>query len=63
MASRRLLLVEDSSTMRRMLSKMLADAGYAVETANDGLQGLAKARMDPQPELILSDYEMPESNT
>jgi phosphoserine phosphatase RsbU/P len=60
MASRRLLLVEDSSTMRRMLSSMLADAGYAVETANDGLQGLAKARMDPRPELILSDYEMPE---
>jgi sigma-B regulation protein RsbU (phosphoserine phosphatase) len=60
MASRRLLLVEDSSTMRRMLSSMLADAGYAVETANDGLQGLAKARMDPRPELILTDYEMPE---
>ena len=60
MASRRLLLVEDSSTMRRMLSSMLAEAGYAVETANDGLQGLAKARMDPRPELILSDYEMPE---
>ena len=60
MASRRLLLVEDSSTMRRMLSSMLAEAGYAVETANDGLQGLAKARMDPRPELILTDYEMPE---
>ena len=60
MASRRLLLVEDSSTMRRMLSSMLAESGYAVETANDGLQGLAKARMDPRPELILTDYEMPE---
>ncbi len=60
MASRRLLLVEDSSTMRRMLSTMLKDEGYEVETANDGLQGLAKARLDPRPELILSDYEMPE---
>ncbi len=60
MAARRLLLVEDSSTMRRMLASMLADAEYAVETANDGLQGLAKARMDPRPELILTDYEMPE---
>ena len=60
MASRRLLLVEDSSTMRRMLSSMLTEAGYTVETANDGLQGLAKARMEPMPELILSDYEMPE---
>jgi phosphoserine phosphatase RsbU/P len=60
MASRRLLLVEDSSTMRRLLSMKLAEAGYLVDTANDGLQGLAKARMDPRPELILSDYEMPE---
>ena len=60
MASRRLLLVEDSSTMRRILSANLSDKGYAVETANDGLQGLAKARLDPRPELILTDYEMPE---
>ncbi len=60
MASRRLLLVEDSSTMRRMLSTMLSEEGFEVETANDGLQGLAKARLEPRPELILSDYEMPE---
>ena len=46
--------------MRRIISSMLKDAGYEVETANDGLQGLAKARLDPRPELILSDYEMPE---
>jgi sigma-B regulation protein RsbU (phosphoserine phosphatase) len=60
MASRRLLLVEDSSTMRRMLATMLKEEGFAVETANDGLQGLAKARLEPRPELILTDYEMPE---
>jgi phosphoserine phosphatase RsbU/P len=60
MVPRRLLLVEDSSTMRRMLSMKLTEAGYEVETANDGLQGLAKARLDPRPELILTDYEMPE---
>jgi phosphoserine phosphatase RsbU/P len=60
MASRRILLVEDSSTMRRMLSTMLREDGFEVETANDGLQGLAKARLEPRPELILTDYEMPE---
>ncbi len=60
MASRRLLLVEDSNLMRRMLSMRLEEAGFAVETAADGLQGLAKARMEPLPELILTDYEMPE---
>ncbi len=60
MSSRRLLLVEDSSTMRRMISTLLADEGYEVRTAVDGVDGLAKAREEPQPELILSDYEMPE---
>ena len=43
MASRRILLVEDSSTMRRMLSMKLVEEGYEVSTANDGVQGLAKA--------------------
>jgi sigma-B regulation protein RsbU (phosphoserine phosphatase) len=66
MAARRLLLVEDSSTMRRMLSTMLMEERkdgqkcFEVETANDGTQGLAKARTEPRPDLILTDYEMPE---
>ena len=60
MASRRILLVEDSSTMRRMLSMKLQDEGYEITTANDGQEGLAKAREEPHPDLILTDYEMPE---
>jgi sigma-B regulation protein RsbU (phosphoserine phosphatase) len=60
MAARRLLLVEDSSTMRRMISTLLGDEGYDVRTAVDGNDGLAKAREEPRPELILSDFEMPE---
>ncbi|MHB1558013.1 MAG: PP2C family protein-serine/threonine phosphatase [Isosphaeraceae bacterium] len=60
MASRRILLVEDSSTMRRMLSMKLQDEGYEVFTANDGQQGLARAAEEPRPDLILTDYEMPE---
>jgi phosphoserine phosphatase RsbU/P len=60
MASRRLLLVEDSSTMRRMLSTLIAEEGYDVKTAVDGVDGLAKAREEPRPEIILTDFEMPE---
>ena len=60
MASRRVLLVEDSSTMRRMLSMKLQEEGYEITTANDGVQGLAKAGEQPVPDLILTDYEMPE---
>jgi sigma-B regulation protein RsbU (phosphoserine phosphatase) len=57
--ARRLLLVDDSSTMRRMIGALLLGEGYEVSAAVDGQDGLAKAR-ELIPELILSDYEMPE---
>jgi sigma-B regulation protein RsbU (phosphoserine phosphatase) len=60
MSARRILLVDDSSTMRRMLSSLLTEKSYEVKTAVDGNDGLAKASEDPRPELILTDYEMPE---
>jgi phosphoserine phosphatase RsbU/P len=57
--ARRLLLVDDSSTMRRMIGALLLGEGYEVSAAVDGQDGLVKAR-ELIPELILSDYEMPE---
>ena len=60
MAARRVLLVDDSSTMRRMISSLLVDQGYEVKTAVDGNDGLVKAHEQPHPELILTDFEMPE---
>lgn len=57
--ARRLLLVEDSTTMRRMIGALLEEEGYEVATAVDGRDGLEKARASV-PELILTDYEMPE---
>jgi phosphoserine phosphatase RsbU/P len=57
--ARRLLLVEDSATMRRMIAAMLQDEGYEVAMAVDGREGLKAAKEAP-PELILTDYEMPE---
>src|SRR5436190_6443638 len=60
MASRRLLLVEDSSTMRRMLSTLLQEEGYEVSIAKDGKEGLEKVREAPRVDVIVTDYEMPE---
>jgi sigma-B regulation protein RsbU (phosphoserine phosphatase) len=57
--ARRLLLVDDSSTMRRMIGALLEGEGYHVSIAVDGRDGVAKAR-ELTPELILTDYEMPE---
>lgn len=61
MSARRLLLIEDSSTMRRMISTFLKDEGYEVDTAVDGLDGLEKMRAK-RPDLVLTDFEMPELN-
>ncbi len=57
--ARRLLLVDDSSTMRRMIATWLQQEGYEVSTASDGREGLEKAR-EVEPELIVTDFEMPE---
>ncbi len=43
-----------------MISSLLGDEGYEVKTAVDGNDGFAKAREAPRPDLILSDFEMPD---
>jgi serine phosphatase RsbU (regulator of sigma subunit) len=57
--ARRLLLVDDSSTMRRMIAAWLQQEGYEVATAGNGVEGLEKAR-EVTPEMIVTDFEMPE---
>jgi two-component system chemotaxis sensor kinase CheA len=57
-ASKRLLVVEDSITSRLLLKHILEGAGYQVETAVDGLDGLAKMRQG-RFDGVISDIEMP----
>lgn len=54
----RLLLVEDSPANRMVAQAMLAKAGYAVETAENGAEAVARAR-DEDWNLILMDLQMP----
>lgn len=57
-AQGRVLLVEDDVYLRMVLSAVLAEAGYSVCTAADGL--LALAEIDKHaPDVILSDLNMP----
>jgi len=58
----RLLVVDDSATMLMSLKSSLEIAGYAVETAPDGVQALAKAKAGPKPDLIITDINMPNMN-
>ncbi len=52
------LVVDDEADVRRYLEEALTDAGFRVETAEDGLQALEKVRRNP-PDLISLDLVMP----
>jgi CheY-like chemotaxis protein len=52
------LVVDDSDELRAFVAVLLEDAGYHVEQAADGIEGLEKARQH-RPDLILLDVVMP----
>lgn len=58
MSDKRILVVDDSPTVRRLLNGELSKRGYAVLSADDGQQGLATAIAE-SPDLIISDINMP----
>jgi two-component system chemotaxis response regulator CheY len=53
------LTVDDSPSIRQMVSFTLRGAGYDVIEAGDGKEGLAKAKT-AQAQLVLTDQNMPE---
>jgi two-component system response regulator PhoP len=55
----RLLVIEDDDTLRGSLAAQLADAGYAVEQAADGREGLYFA-MEYPVDLAIIDLGLPE---
>ncbi len=55
------LIVDDDPSIVEALSETLLVAGYAVDTAGNGKDGLTKAVVD-KPDLILLDIMMPEMN-
>jgi two-component system sensor histidine kinase and response regulator WspE len=57
-ARRRILVVDDSLTVREMERKLLAGRGYLVDVALDGLDGWNMARAG-EYDLLLTDVDMP----
>jgi len=54
----RLLVVDDEPSIRTTLSLILAEVGYRVRTAEDGVSALMAIR-EEVPEFLLSDLNMP----
>lgn len=58
---KRLLVVDDDNEIRELLEFDLAQSGYAVDTASDGVEGLNKA-LNSHYDLVLLDVMMPKMN-
>jgi two-component system, cell cycle response regulator len=55
---RRLLIVEDSATMRRVMRRFLDSTGYVIFEAGDGEEALRLAARE-RPDVILLDVQIP----
>lgn len=58
-ALKTLLIVDDDPSILKYLARFLMEAGYTVETADNGLVALEKFNLN-HPSLILLDIDMPE---
>jgi len=56
--SRRILVIEDDPMNNRLLITILTRLGYTVDSAFNGLSGLAQVESSP-PDLILLDLDLP----
>jgi len=55
------LIVNDEPDQLTLMGSLLRKAGYAVLTAEDGVEGLSLARRE-RPDLVISDVSMPRMN-
>ena len=60
-AQKRVLVVDDSMTVRAMEKKLLQNRGYAVDLAVDGAEGWNTVRMQHY-DLVITDVDMPRMN-
>jgi len=57
----KVLVVDDSATMREMIGKLLKENGLTVEMAGDGIEAQAHCKSAP-PDLVITDIVMPRMN-
>ena len=60
--SKTILIIDDSSVLRRSVSFSLERKGYRVLQGRDGREGLEQLRNNLQTDLVICDIEMPNMN-
>ncbi len=58
-AMTKILIVDDSETVRNKLSEELSFEGYTVVEASDGMMGLETLEENPDVSLVITDISMP----
>ena len=53
------MLVDDSATILLSMRQTLEMSNFKVTTACDGMDGLAKLKSEPKPDLVVTDINMP----
>ena len=61
MAGEKILSVDDSPTVQRLIDMILSSQGYQVVLASDGEEGIVKAKQE-KPAVVLVDFVMPKMN-
>jgi twitching motility two-component system response regulator PilH len=61
MSQAKILVVEDSPTDMRLVTRLLEENGYSVITATDGEEAIEKAHRE-RPRLIVLDVILPKKN-
>lgn len=59
MPGKKILLVDDHSTVRDLLRLLLEGEGYGISEAQDGAEALEKAKSE-RPDLVVLDLMMPQ---
>lgn len=59
MTGSRILVIDDSTTLRKLVEIAMRGSGCAVEFAASGLEGVSRARSS-RPDVILLDYLLPD---
>ncbi|MEO1481681.1 MAG: diguanylate cyclase [Myxococcota bacterium] len=60
-ATPRILVVDDDAANLRLVAETLDGNGYALETANDGIEAIERVKESP-PDLLILDVMMPKMN-
>lgn len=60
--AKKVMVVDDSRTMRQQVGIVLTAAGYEVIEAGDGLEGLERVQQNPDLSMVICDVNMPRMN-